>query len=68
MRGRSARAPGSRRPTTATGGTHGDSRFDYVFYFTASALALKSVNVPDTRVSGMYPSDHDPVVATFAMN
>ena len=52
----------------STDGTHGGSRFDYVFYSKASALALKSVNVPDTRVNGVYPSDHDPVVAVFAVN
>jgi hypothetical protein len=39
-----------------------------VFYSKASALSLRSVNVPDTRVSGVFPSDHDPVVATFAVN
>ena len=52
----------------STDGTHGGSRFDYVFYSKASALALKSVNVPDTRVNGVCPSDHDPVVAVFAVN
>ena len=51
-----------------SGATHGASRFDYVFYSKASALSLKSVNVPDTRVNGVFPSDHDPVVATFAVN
>ena len=50
------------------GGTHGGSRFDHVFYSKASALALKSVNVPDSRINGVYPSDHDPVIATFAVN
>jgi endonuclease/exonuclease/phosphatase family metal-dependent hydrolase len=52
----------------STDGTHGGSRFDYVFYSKASALDLKSVNVPDTRVNGVYPSDHDPVVTVFAVN
>jgi endonuclease/exonuclease/phosphatase family metal-dependent hydrolase len=51
-----------------TGATHGGSRFDYAFYSKASALALKSVNVPDTRVNGVFPSDHDPVVTVFAVN
>jgi endonuclease/exonuclease/phosphatase family metal-dependent hydrolase len=50
-----------------TGATHGASRFDYAFYSRTSALALKSVSVPDTRVNGVYPSDHDPVVAVFAV-
>jgi endonuclease/exonuclease/phosphatase family metal-dependent hydrolase len=48
-----------------TGATHGNSRFDYVYYSNVSSLVLKSVNVPDTRISGVFPSDHDPVVATF---
>jgi endonuclease/exonuclease/phosphatase family metal-dependent hydrolase len=51
-----------------TGATHGTSRFDYVFHSKTTALTLKSVRVPDTRVNGVYPSDHDPVVAVFAVN
>ncbi|HEY0875871.1 MAG TPA: DNRLRE domain-containing protein [Vicinamibacterales bacterium] len=51
-----------------TGNTHGGSRFDYIFYSRVSALSLVSVNVPDTRVNGVYPSDHDPVVAVFRIN
>jgi endonuclease/exonuclease/phosphatase family metal-dependent hydrolase len=51
-----------------TGATHGASRFDYVYYSKASSVALKGINVPDTRVNGVYPSDHDPVVATFTVN
>jgi len=50
-----------------TGATHGTSRFDYVFFSNIPALALQSVNVPDTRVNGVYASDHDPVVAVFAV-
>jgi len=50
-----------------TGNTHGGSRFDYV-WFSRTGIGLKSVNVPDTRVSGIYPSDHDPVIATFSVN
>jgi endonuclease/exonuclease/phosphatase family metal-dependent hydrolase len=50
-----------------TGATHGTSRFDYVFYSRVAALTLKSVNVPDTRVNGVWPSDHDPVVAVFTV-
>jgi endonuclease/exonuclease/phosphatase family metal-dependent hydrolase len=51
-----------------TGNTRGGSRFDYVYYSRVAALSLKSVKVPDTRVSGVYPSDHDPVVAVFTIN
>jgi endonuclease/exonuclease/phosphatase family metal-dependent hydrolase len=50
-----------------TGNTHGGSRFDYVFYSRVDALSLRSVDVPDTRVNGVQPSDHDPVIATFAV-
>lgn len=48
----------------SNGATHGASRFDYVFK-KGGALVVKSVKVPDTRTSGVYPSDHDPVVAVF---
>jgi endonuclease/exonuclease/phosphatase family metal-dependent hydrolase len=51
-----------------TGATHGSSRFDYVFYSKVAALSLKSVNVPDSRVNGVYPSDHEPVVVVFSVN
>ena len=51
-----------------TGATHGASRFDYVFYSKAAALTLRSVKVPDTRVGGVFPSDHDPVIAVFTVN
>jgi endonuclease/exonuclease/phosphatase family metal-dependent hydrolase len=51
-----------------TGLTHGGSRFDYVFYSKVAALSLKSVHVPDTRVNGVWPSDHHPVVAVFNVN
>ena len=50
-----------------TGATHGGSTFDYVFYSRVSALALQSVKVPDTRISGVFPSDHYPVVAVFTV-
>lgn len=46
----------------------GTSRFDYVFYSRTSVLSLRSVRVPDTRVNGVYPSDHDPVVVEFRVN
>ena len=50
-----------------TGVTTGSSRFDYVYYSRLSALSLKSVKVPDTRVNGVWPSDHHPVVAVFTV-
>jgi len=50
-----------------TGATHGTSRFDYAFFSGVTALSLTSVDVPDTRVNGVYPSDHDPVVAVFTV-
>jgi len=63
-----AKSAGTATAYNGTGATHGDSRFDLAFYSKASALAVKSVNVPDTRVNGVSPSDHDPVIATFAVN
>jgi endonuclease/exonuclease/phosphatase family metal-dependent hydrolase len=51
-----------------TGGTHGSSRFDYVFFSKLKGLSLRSVKVPDTRVRGVFPSDHDPVVAAFSVD
>jgi len=50
-----------------TGATRGDSRLDYVFYSRVSALALTGVKVPDVRVNGVYPSDHEPIVAVFTV-
>jgi len=50
-----------------TGATHGTSRFDYAFFSNVATLALQSVNVPNTVVNGVYPSDHDPVVAVFTV-
>jgi endonuclease/exonuclease/phosphatase family metal-dependent hydrolase len=49
-----------------TGATEGDSRIDYVFT-AGSQLSLVSVKVPDTIVNGVYPSDHNPVVAKFSV-
>jgi endonuclease/exonuclease/phosphatase family metal-dependent hydrolase len=57
----------TRTAFNGTGGTHGGSRFDYVFYSRVAALSLQSVKVPDTRISGVYPSDHYPVVAVFTV-
>jgi endonuclease/exonuclease/phosphatase family metal-dependent hydrolase len=61
----------SARTATAydgSGATHGTSRFDYVFYSKVAALSLTSVKVPDARVNGVQPSDHDPVVAVFSVH
>ena len=62
-----AKNAGTASAFNGTGNTHGGSRFDYVFYSRVSALALKSVTVPDTRINGVYPSDHYPVVAVFTV-
>lgn len=45
-----------------TGSTR-KSRIDAVF---SRGLTLTAVEVPDTRRNGMFPSDHHPIVATFA--
>lgn len=44
-----------------TGNTRG-SRIDMVFY---RGLTVTAVDVPDTRVDGIFPSDHHPVVVDF---
>jgi endonuclease/exonuclease/phosphatase family metal-dependent hydrolase len=62
-----AKSAGTATAFNGSGVTTGGSRFDYVFYSRVAALALKSVNVPDTRVNGVYPSDHHPVVAVFSV-
>jgi len=48
-----------------TGYTRGANRFDYVW--DTAEIPLVSVDVPDTRINGVSPSDHDPVVAVFAV-
>jgi endonuclease/exonuclease/phosphatase family metal-dependent hydrolase len=63
-----AQSGGTATAYNGTGATHGNSRFDYVFYSRLAALSLRSVNVPDTRVNGVFPSDHDPVIAVFNSN
>ena len=63
-----ARNAGTATSFTGTEFTHGNSRFDYVFHSRVSALTLKSVTIPDTRVNGAYPSDHYPVIAVFDVN
>lgn len=46
------------------GSTHGKSRIDYQW---SRGLVLTGVAVPDTRnPAGVFPSDHYPVVATYA--
>ena len=65
---KAAQNAGTASSFNGTGNTHGGSRFDYVFYSRVSALTLKSVTVPDTRINGVYPSDHHPVVAVFEVN
>ena len=55
-----AKKSGTATSYKSNGATHGGSRFDYVFQ---KGLTVKSVNVPNTSSSGVYPSDHDPVIA-----
>jgi endonuclease/exonuclease/phosphatase family metal-dependent hydrolase len=63
-----AQGAGTATAYNGTGATHGTSRFDYVFYSKVAALLLMSVNVPETRVNGVHPADHDPVVAVFEIH
>jgi endonuclease/exonuclease/phosphatase family metal-dependent hydrolase len=63
-----AQNAGTASAYNGTGATHGDSRFDYVFYSRVSALSLVSVNVPNTSLGGVWPSDHAPVIAEFRIN
>ena len=58
-------ASGTASAYNGTGATHGNSRFDYVFYSRVASLTLRSVRVPATVVDGVLPSDHDPVIAVF---
>ena len=63
-----AYSSGTATSYNGTGATHGASRFDYVFSSRSSAtLSLNSVNVPNTQVNGLWPSDHDPVIAVFTV-
>jgi endonuclease/exonuclease/phosphatase family metal-dependent hydrolase len=62
-----AKNAGTASSFDGSGNTSGGSRFDYVFYSRVSALVLKSVTVPDSRINGVFPSDHDPVVAVFTV-
>ena len=63
-----AQNAGTASAYNGTGATHGTSRFDYVYYSRVSTLSLVSVTVPDSRVSGVWPADHDPVIAVFRVN
>lgn len=45
-----------------TSGATKSTRIDYIFF---RGLTVKSCEVPDTRVNGVFPSDHHPVVAVF---
>ena len=60
-----AQSAGTATAYNGSGATRGTSRLDYVFYSRVAPFSIKSVNVPDTRANGVYPSDHDPVVAVF---
>jgi endonuclease/exonuclease/phosphatase family metal-dependent hydrolase len=62
-----AQNAGTATAYNGTGATEGESRIDYVLYSNVSALTITSVNVPDTVVNGLKPSDHDPVVAVFTV-
>lgn len=62
-----AQNAGTASSYNGTGNTHGGSRFDYV-YHRGSVLSLSSVTVPNTAVNGLYPSDHDPVIAVYKVN
>ena len=63
-----AQNAGTATSFNGTGATHGDSRFDVVFYTRTSVLSLVSVDVPSYSLGGVYASDHAPVVATFRVN
>jgi len=59
-----AKQKGTATSYKSNGATHGGSRFDYVFQ---KGLTVKSVNVPNTKSNGVYPSDHDPVVTVISV-
>jgi endonuclease/exonuclease/phosphatase family metal-dependent hydrolase len=45
-----------------------NTRIDYIYYsHGASGLVLRKVQVFDTRTSGVMPSDHRPIMATFTV-
>jgi endonuclease/exonuclease/phosphatase family metal-dependent hydrolase len=48
--------------------THKSSRIDYVFYVPANVLELKAIeNISSAALIGSEASDHNPLVATFAV-
>jgi endonuclease/exonuclease/phosphatase (EEP) superfamily protein YafD len=48
--------------------THKSSRIDYVFYVPANVLELRAIeNISTTALIGTEASDHNPLVATFAV-
>jgi endonuclease/exonuclease/phosphatase family metal-dependent hydrolase len=63
-----AKSAGTATAYNGTGATKDSVRFDYVFHSRVAAVSLKSVKVPDTRINGVFPADHDPVVAEFDVN
>lgn len=63
-----AQNAGTASSYNGTGATHGSSRFDYVYHTRNGVLSLSSVTVPNTVVNGIYPSDHDPVIAVYNVN
>lgn len=63
-----AKSAGTASAFNSTGATKGTSRIDYVFHSNVSTLSLRSVNVPDSRVNGVYASDHYPIVAVYKVN
>jgi endonuclease/exonuclease/phosphatase family metal-dependent hydrolase len=63
-----AQNAGTASSYNGTGATNGGSRFDYVYHTRNGVLSLSSVTVPNTMVNGLYPSDHDPVIAVYRVN
>lgn len=63
-----AKKAGTAWAFNSSGATHGASRFDYVYHSRVSSLSLVKVTVPDTRVNGVWPSDHHPVVVEYRVN
>ena len=48
--------------------THRSSRIDYIFYVPADGIELLSIENVDTKaLTGVEASDHNPLVATFAI-
>jgi len=63
-----ALSAGTASSYNGTGATEGTSRIDYAFYSkNSSTMFLNSVNVPNTIVNGVRPSDHDPLVSVVTI-